>query len=88
MVPNLPDRLLQLGGVRRWTCETCGSPLAAAFDYLAGQVYVPLGIIDQADALAPVLHSHANSALPWLHIEDDLPRSPGTARTRLRGPAT
>ena len=38
-------------GVLRRFCRACGSPLTAAFDYLPGQVYVPLGVLDQADAV-------------------------------------
>ncbi|MFL4468564.1 GFA family protein [Tateyamaria armeniaca] len=85
MAGQLPDTCLQTGGVRRWTCPACGSPLGAAFDYLEGQIYVPLGIMDQAETLAPTLHSHHGSRLPWLHIADDLPRSEGTARDDLLG---
>ncbi|WP_110590736.1 GFA family protein [Tritonibacter mobilis] len=72
-------------GVWRWNCTDCGSPLAARFDYLPGQTYIPLGILDQAQAteLAPRLHSHADSALPWLHVADDLPRAGSSARDRL-----
>ncbi|MEL7183614.1 MAG: GFA family protein [Pseudomonadota bacterium] len=70
-------------GVRRWSCPTCGSPMLAAFDYLDGQVYVPLGILDNADVLAPQLHSHADACLPWLKLDDDLPREPASARDRL-----
>ncbi|MEL6451465.1 MAG: GFA family protein [Pseudomonadota bacterium] len=75
-------------GVTRWTCAVCGSPLAAHFDYLQDQIYVPLGIIDQAASLPPVLHSHAGSALPWLHIQDDAPRASGTARDSLGAAGT
>jgi len=72
-------------GVRRWTCPRCGSPLMAVFDYLPGQVYVPLGILDQAADLAPRVHSHADAALPWLHLDDGLPRAGGSARDTLGG---
>ncbi len=71
-------------GVNRWFCHQCGSPLAATFDYLPGQVYVPLGLLDQADILPPKLHSHADKCLPWLQIKDDLPREHGSARDSLR----
>lgn len=71
------------GAVERWSCETCGSPLAAAFPYLPDQIYVPLGLFEDAAALPPALHSHADSALPWLHIADTLPRNAGSARDRL-----
>lgn len=71
-------------GVTRWFCKECGSPLAAQFDYLPGQTYVPLGLIDQAAELPPTLHSHAQSQLPWLHISDDLAQLSGSARASLQ----
>lgn len=71
-------------GVERWFCDACGSPLAARFAYLPGQIYVPLGVIDQAADLPPALHSHAASQLPWLHIRDDLMRQRHSARDTLR----
>ncbi len=70
-------------GVTRTFCESCGSPVTGRYDYLPGQVYIPLGILDQADALAPRRHAHYGCRLPWLHIEDDLERSTGSARAAL-----
>ncbi len=70
-------------GVNRWFCLDCGTQLCATYDYLPDQLYVPLGLLDQADTLAPQGHSHADSALPWLHIADDLPRDAGSGRDRL-----
>ncbi|MEX0367804.1 MAG: GFA family protein [Ruegeria sp.] len=80
---QLPASFRAVPGVERWTCPTCHAPLAAAFDYLPEQIYVPLGIIDQADQLPPVSHSHAGSALPWLHIKDNLPRADASDRAAL-----
>lgn len=71
-------------GVTRWTCADCGSPMAATFEYLPGQIYVPLGVIAEADQLPPRLHCHTDAAMPWLHIDDDLPRHGGTGRAALR----
>ena len=71
-------------GVERWFCRECGSPVAARYDYLPGQVYVGLGLLDPAETLAPRLHAHAGNALPWLHIADDLPRAAGSSRDRLQ----
>lgn len=73
-------------GVTRWFCADCGSPLTATYDYLPGQVYVSLGVLDQCDTLVPEGHSHADNTLPWLHIADDLPRSSGSARETLTRP--
>ena len=74
-------------GVERWNCAACGSPLAARVDYIADQVYVPLGLLDQIDNMPPQLHSHAEKAPPWLHLADDLPRSTGSARDTLNDAA-
>ncbi|MBY4894931.1 GFA family protein [Rhodobacteraceae bacterium N5(2021)] len=73
-------------GVDRWFCPDCGTQLAATYDYLLDQVYVPLGLLDQANTLAPESHGHTDSALPWLHIEDDLPRDGASSRVRLQEP--
>ncbi len=72
-------------GVTRSFCGSCGSPLMSRFDYLPGQVYVPVGLLDQASELAPQVHSHDAQRLPWLRIADDLERFAGTSRTRLVG---
>lgn len=72
-------------GVERWFCETCGTQLCATYAYLPNQVYLPIGLLDQAADLPPDGHSHADCALPWLHIVDDLPRDHGSGRDRLQG---
>lgn len=79
----VPEARSAVPGVRRWNCPACGSPLAARFEYLPGQVYVPLGILDDAASVAPVLHAHAGSQLPWLRIDDTLPRHLTSARDAL-----
>ncbi|MGV6848706.1 MAG: GFA family protein [Marinibacterium sp.] len=83
-VPDLPVGISVSPGVRRWFCDACGSPLAAIYDYLPDQVYVPVGILDQAAELAPERHAHAGCQLPWLHLADELPRNAGSARAALR----
>lgn len=55
----------------------------ATFDYLPDQVYVPLGLIDQATALPPRLHCHADAAFSWLHLDDGLTRASGSGRNTL-----
>ncbi|MGH1423164.1 MAG: GFA family protein [Pseudooceanicola sp.] len=84
-VPDLGVGSSVSPGVRRWNCADCGSPLACTFDYLPDQVYVPVGIIDQAAELAPQTHSYEDARLPWLHIQDDLPRADGSGRAMLNG---
>ena len=72
-------------GVERWNCTHCGSPLAARFDYLPEQIYIPLGLIDQAADLPAQIHCHSESVLPWLHIHDNAERAIGTGRDALLG---
>lgn len=86
MTPELGRGFSRNPGVMRWNCADCGSPLAASFDYLPGQIYVPIGLLYHAAALAPQLHSQEASRLPWLHIEDDLQWSVSSARTSLNAP--
>ncbi|WP_237072679.1 GFA family protein [Pseudaestuariivita rosea] len=81
--PVLGDGATHNPGVRRWFCHKCGSPIAAQFDYLPDQIYVPLGIIDQADALAPQIHCYWQNRLSWLQLEDSLEKSERSARTTL-----
>ena len=85
VVGDLPAARSHAPGVDRWNCPDCGSPLMAAFDCLPGQVYVPLGVLDNADTLAPDLHCHAQHMLPWLHLQDDLPRHDASGRAALQG---
>lgn len=70
-------------GVARSFCTRCGSPIAGRYEYLQGQVHVAIGLLDQADTLAPEHHAHDSSSLPWLHIDDDLPRDAASAREKL-----
>jgi len=81
--PALGAGMSHSPGVVRWFCTSCGSPLAATFEYLPGQVYIPVGLLDQAADLAPGQHAHYASRLPWLHIDDGLPRDAGSARDFL-----
>lgn len=81
--PSLGDAFSTVPGVDRWVCPKCGSALAATFDYLPDQVYVPLGLFDDIDAFPPKSHSHYDEKANWLHIEDDLPRNSASGRAQL-----
>ena len=74
-------------GVKRTFCSDCGSSLTGRYDYLPGQVYISLGVIDQANDLAPEIHSHESERFTWLHIDDDLERIASTARSEINDAA-
>lgn len=88
IMPDWPAPRSHTLGVDRWFCPDCGSPIAARYDYLPDQIYVPIGLLDQADQFPPEMHSHAQAALPWLHLVDDLPRNSESARTDLSAAKT
>ncbi len=70
-------------GVKRTFCSSCGSPLTGRYDYLPDQVYVPVGLLDQANEFPPSVHAHEGGRLKWLHIDDDLERLGTSARETL-----
>lgn len=70
-------------GVERRFCPACGSALTATFEYLPGQTYVPVGVLADADGLVPERHCHAEQALSWLEMHENLPRETGSGRNSL-----
>ena len=67
---------------RRGFCRDCGTPLS--FDYHHSDfAYVSLGSLDQPAAFVPERHFGIESQLPWLQIDDDLPREATAADSRL-----
>ncbi len=80
---DIPEKTYA-SGVQRRNCPECGSPLTARFDYLPDQTYVPMGVLDQAADYPPDMHCFGGRQLPWLHLNDDLPRESGTGQDRLK----
>jgi len=81
--PNEGKSISVNSGVTRTFCESCGTPLAARYDYLPGVVYIALGIIDQANDFPPELHAHESNCYNWLSISDQCQRFPASARREL-----
>jgi len=81
--PNEGRGVSVKAGVTRTFCSSCGSSLVGRYDYIPGQVYISLGVIDQANVLVPTLHCHESERLSWLQISDNLERSNTSARSKL-----
>lgn len=86
--PNEGRKVSLNSGASRTFCADCGSSLTGRYDYLPGQVYITLAVIDQANDLAPKIHSHESERFDWLHIEDDLPRTATSARLEINDAST
>lgn len=65
-------------GVRRHFCATCGSPMGFEADHYPGGMHLYAASLDDPADFKPNFHVNYESRLPWLLIEDDLPKYDGT----------
>ena len=64
-------------------CANCGTPLAVKYrDSMF--TFITIGSLDHPEIAVPEEHYGVESRLPWLHIEDDLPRHSTLDDPRLR----
>ncbi len=63
-------------GIDRPFCPDCGSRIGYLDARLPGWIYVHAGILDAPERLRPQRHAWDQERLPWLHIDDGLPRLP------------
>lgn len=61
-------------GVRRGSCGACGSPLSYASDARPGETDLLAAALVDPATYRPARHDHWGERLPWLRIEDDLPK--------------
>ena len=66
-------------GVERGFCARCGTPLTYRAKRFPGEVHVHLGTLDEPDRFVPQFHVFEAERIPWLHIDDGLPRYRGTS---------
>lgn len=59
---------------RRAFCARCGTQLGFAADYLPGLVDIPIGSLDDPNAIAPTFHYWDSKRLGWVEFADALPR--------------
>lgn len=59
---------------RRSHCGNCGSPVSFVYETEPENIYIPVGILDQAASVIPSEHWYADCMLPWVHLDDGLPR--------------
>lgn len=61
----------------RTLCARCGTQLTFRHVESSHMVDVTVGSLDDPSAVRPDDHIWESSRLPWLHIDDGLPRWPG-----------
>lgn len=67
-------------GVRRSFCAACGTPLTYQADTYPGEVHIYVSTFDHPETFPPQLHVFISEAIPWLHLDDGLPRYAKTSR--------
>jgi hypothetical protein len=74
-----PKRYRSSTHAERGFCPQCGSTLTMHEAVLGDRVQVALGSLDHPEHTSPDDHVWTKQQLPWLHIEDDLPRFAATS---------
>lgn len=67
-------------GVIRRFCRTCGSPMSFEGERWPDEIHLFVPTFDDPESLHPRAHVHVEEQLGWLHLADQLPRYPRTAR--------
>ena len=69
-------------GIDRPFCPDCGSRIGYSDADLPSRLYLHLGILDHPERFVPLWHAWEADRLPWLQIDDDLPRFDGNSIKR------
>lgn len=63
-------------GVTRDFCSVCGTPLTYRADRCPGEMHIYISTLDEPQRFEPTFHVHCAEKIPWLEIDDQLPRLP------------
>ena len=74
-----PKQYVSSPGVIRHFCDTCGTPMAFQAEHYPGEIHLYAATLSDPADFEPTFHVHYDSRLPWLHVEDDLPKHPSFA---------
>ena len=69
-----PELRVLAPGVARSFCGTCGTPIAYAAERYPGEIHLYVSTLGRPEAFEPGAHVHVGEQLPWLHLDDGLPR--------------
>lgn len=64
-------------GVYRHFCAACGTPMALEAHHYAGGMHLYAASMEHPEDFSPAFHVNYQSKLPWLQMEDDLPKYKG-----------
>lgn len=64
-------------GVQRGFCADCGTPMTYESDRCPDEVHLYISTLDEPGEFRPQLHVFVAERIPWMELEDDLPRYEG-----------
>lgn len=73
-----PKTIVSSKGVKRHFCGTCGSPMGFEADHYPGGMHLYAASLDDPADFEPTFHVNYLRKLPWLQMDDDLPKYDGT----------
>ena len=65
-------------GVERHFCAACGTPMGFVATHYPGDMQLYAATLEAPENFAPEFHVNYESKLPWLNMEDGLPKYQGT----------
>ena len=72
--------LIDFSGSHAELLRTCGTPLIYESEGFADEVQINIGSLDEPEDLVPQAHVFVAEKLPWLRLDDGLPRYAATSR--------
>jgi hypothetical protein len=72
-------------GVERSFCPSCGTPLTYEGARWPDEVHIFVCTLDEPQSLAPQAHVYMAETMPWVHLDDNLPRFPTTVSAGKSG---
>ena len=64
-------------GARRGHCGVCGTPMFFDAPRWPGELHIARALFDDAPDREPQAHVSVENAVPWVHLDDALPRVVG-----------
>jgi len=83
---DAPETFESSKGVYRHYCATCGSPMGFEADHYPGGMHLYAASLDDPGQFQPTFHVNYQSKLPWLEMNDGLPKYDGTLLTSPEDP--
>lgn len=72
-------------GARRASCPTCGTPMFFESERWSGEVHVARALIEGPLDREPAVHVFYETHVPWLSVNDDLPKKASPAAPKPSG---